>query len=272
MPCPEDAASHRAYMPEGSSAILNARSLKASNRRLAEMLRSGLTVLDVGCGTGAITRGIAEAVVPNGRVVGIDANTRLIGEARRTHGDVPGLSFEVCDLYRLAYHDRFDVVTAARVLQWLANPLEALRKMAAAVKPGGMVLVLDFNHEKICWQPSPPPSMQTFYSVFLRWRADAGMDNAIADHLAAMFTTVGLAGIVETPQHEASRRGDPGFESHLGIWGEVAASRGHQMVADGMLTETERAAAEADYRVWIRDSAESQILYLITVEGVRPIV
>jgi ubiquinone/menaquinone biosynthesis C-methylase UbiE len=270
MQCPEDAAYRRAYMPEGSSAILNTRSLKTSNRRLAEMLRTGLTVLDVGCGTGAITRGMAEAVVPNGRVVGIDANAHLIEEACRAHGDVPRLSFEVCDIYRLPYHNSFDVVTAARVLQWLAKPLEALQTMAAAVKPGGVILVLDYNHEKIHWQPPPPQSMDTFYGEFLRWRAESGMDNAIADHLAAMFTTIGLLGIVETPQHEVARRGDPDFEARLGIWAEVAASRGHQVVADGMLTEAQRAAAEAEYRGWIRCRAECQILYLMAVEGVRP--
>jgi SAM-dependent methyltransferase len=272
MQCPEDAAYRRAYMPEGTSAILNARSLQSSNRRLAEMLRPGLTVLDVGCGTGAITRGIAEAVVPHGRVVGIDANARLIEEARRTHGDVPGLSFDVCDIDRLPYHDSFDVVTAARVLQWLAKPLEALQTVAAAVKPGGAILVLDYNHEKIHWLPPPPESMQTFYEAFLRWRADSGMDNAIADHVAAMFTTTGLMGIVETPQHEVTRRGDPDFEARLGIWADVAASRGHQMVADGMLTDAQRVAAEAEYRGWIRHKAECQILYLIAVEGVRPMV
>ena len=259
-------------MPEGTSAILNARSLMTSNRRLAEMLRPGLAVLDVGCGTGAITRGMAEAVLPNGQVVGIDANARLIAQARRGHGDVPGLSFEVCDIYRLPHRDQFDVVTAARVLQWLANPLAALQKMAGAVKPGGAVLVLDYNHEKIRWQPLPPQSMHTFYRAFLRWRAEFGMDNAIVDHLPAMLATVGLVGIIETPQHEVTCRGDPDFETRIGIWAEVAASRGHQMVADGMLTEAQSAAAEADYRAWIHDSAERQILYLMAVQGVRPMV
>jgi ubiquinone/menaquinone biosynthesis C-methylase UbiE len=124
-------------MPEGSGEILNTRALRTSYRRLAEILRPGMTVLDVGCGTGAITRGMAEAVAPNGRVVGIDVNSRLINEAQRTHGDVPGLTFEVCDVYRVPYQHHFDVVTAARCLQWLADPLEALRGMAAALKPGG---------------------------------------------------------------------------------------------------------------------------------------
>jgi hypothetical protein len=42
------------------------------------------------------------------------------------------------------------------------------------------------------------------------------------------------------------------------------------MVGEGAITEAERAAAEREYRQWIRDGAESQTLYLVAVEGVRP--
>lgn len=270
MHVPDDVARHRAYMPEGTSVVLNTRSLQTAHRRLAAWLRPGLTVLDVGCGTGAITRGIAEAVAPHGRVVGIDANPRLIEEARLAHKGVPHLSFEVCDVYRLSFDGMFEVVTAARVLQWLAHPLEALQQMAAAAKPGGRLVVLDYNHEKILWKPDPPPSMQTFYSAFLRWRADVGMDNAIADHLSTLFTDAGLVDIVATPQHEMTRRTDADFATRIGLWADLAASRGRQMVEDGVITEHQRAAAEADYRAWICERAESQTLYLVAVEGVRP--
>jgi ubiquinone/menaquinone biosynthesis C-methylase UbiE len=157
MKSPEYVASHQAHMPEDASPILNTRSLQSSYRRLAEILQPGLTVLDVGCGTGAITKDIAVGVAPSGRVVGIDVNPRLIEEARRTHSAVPGLSFEVGDVYRIAYREHFDAVTTARCLQWLAQPLEALRSMVATLKPGGRVAVLDYNHEKIVWQPPPPP-------------------------------------------------------------------------------------------------------------------
>lgn len=270
MPPPDDTARHRAHMPEGASSILNARSLATAHRRLAELLRPGLTVLDVGCGTGAITRGIAEAVAPSGSVVGTDVHAGLIEQARGAHGDISGLSFEVGDVYNLRFHNMFDIVTAARVLQWLASPLSALRSMIAVAKPGGRVMVLDYNHEKIAWKPDPPRSMQEFYAVFLRWQAEAEMDNAIADHLSEMFAQAGLTSIAETPLHEIAQRGDPDFVTRLAIWAEVAAVRGPQMVESGIITEGQRVAAEADYRAWIRDSAESQTMYLVAVEGTRP--
>lgn len=264
-----DRTRRRATMPVGTSAILNARSLETGHRRLAEWLKPGLTVLDVGCGTGAITRGIAEAVGPHGRVLGIDINARLIEEARRLHGDVAALTFDVHDVHHLPFHGTFDLVTAARVLQWLSDPLDALSMMAGATKPRGRIVVLDYNHEKIAWMPDPPNSMRTFYATFLRWRADAGMDNAIGDHLAEMFAHVGIVDTAVTTQHERTQRGNPDFHTRIGIWADVAASRGHQMTADGVITERQRAAAEADYREWIRDRAECQSLYLIATDGTR---
>ena len=85
-----DVARHRAEMPSETAAILDRRSLARDHRRLAAMLRPGQRVLDVGCGTGAITRGIVEAVGPGGRVLGVDANRELIDAARRAHGAVAG--------------------------------------------------------------------------------------------------------------------------------------------------------------------------------------
>jgi hypothetical protein len=42
------------------------------------------------------------------------------------------------------------------------------------------------------------------------------------------------------------------------------------MVADGVINEPLRRAAETDYGAWMRHSAESQRLYLLAVEGMRP--
>ncbi len=194
----------------------------------------------------------------------------LIDEARRTHGGAPGLSFEICDVYHLPWQEEFDIVTAARVLQWLVRPLDALRMMARAARPGGKVVVLDYNHEKAVWVPEPPPAMRAFYAAFLRWRADAGLDNAIADHLAQMLADGGLRDIVVSPQQEVARRGDPDFETRPALWAQTAVFHGRRMVEDGAITETDRAAVEAEIREWTAGGAQSQTLYLVAVEGVRP--
>jgi ubiquinone/menaquinone biosynthesis C-methylase UbiE len=264
-----DKARGRAELSGKATNVLDARTLADSHKRLAQLLDKGMAVLDVGCGTGAITRGMATVTGPMGRVVGTDNNPALIEKAKQACGDTPGLHFDICDIYALPYEDEFDIVTASRVLQWLAHPPEAIRAMKASAKPGGRTLILDYNHEKIAWEPEPPASMKSFYAAFLRWRSDAGMDNAIADRLADLLQEAGLQHIVATPQHESTKRGDPDFESRIGIWAEVAASRGLQMVKDGYLTENERAQAETEYRAWIDAVAVSHTMYLLAVEGVK---
>ncbi len=252
-------------MPSDTRAILDRRDLASGNPFLAQRLRPGMAVLDIGCGTGAITRGIAELVGFGGETIGLDTNQEFIQRARASE-NLPGLSFLVGDAYDLPFENRFDVVTAARVLQWLARPLDALRSMVKAVKPGRSVVVLDYNHKRIAWDPIPPPKALRFYEVFLGWRADAGFDNAIADHLVELFENAGLVDVDAHLADEVSASGDPG----LTLWANVAATRGHQLVADGVLSEDERAAAEAELRAWAEESAKRQTLYLVSCCGRRP--
>jgi len=265
-----DEARRRAHMPDGTRAILDTRSLAADHRRLAALLRPGLAVLDVGCGTGAITRDIAQAVGPEGRAVGVDVDPAMIEAARAAHRRVPGLSFYVVDVYALPFRGEFDIVAAARVLQWLADPEAALREMTKGLRRGGRIVVLDYNHEKASWTPEPPSSMRRFFATFLQWRAAAGLDNAIADRLEKLLAAIGLTAITTTDQREITRRGDSDFETRAGIWAAIAATRGHQMVADGAISERERRAAEVEYGAWLREAARSHVQYLLAVEGVRP--
>ena len=233
------------------------------------MLRPGMAVLDVGCATGAITVGIAEIVGAEGHVVGVDADDSLISQARHSHGR-DRLTFEVRDAYDLGFTSEFDVVTSSRVLQWLARPRDALRALIAACRPGGLVLVLDYNHEKAGFGPPPPPPATRFYNAFLAWRSDAGMSNVVADCLEAWFRDAGLDSVAVTPQHEVTRRGDQDFPEQILLWAKVAQSRGVQMVADGYLSEAERSLAEGGFRLWAKESAIYLQHYLLCVEGIVP--
>ncbi|SHM44886.1 methyltransferase domain-containing protein [Gracilibacillus kekensis] len=249
------------------SSVIDARSLTQSHRRLAELLKPGMSVLDVGCGTGAITSGIAEAVGPTGKVIGIDNDIDLITIARQRYQDIPSLSFETADIYDLPYENQFDIVTSARVLQWLAHPEQALENLVKIAKSGGIVIVLDYNHEKINWQPEVPASMHYFYEKFLEWRADAAMDNSIADHLAAMFEKSGLTQIQVFPQHEKVQRNEEGFETATSIWSGVVSTKGAQMLADGIIDKKAVEEASIEYQKWREEKAEKQQMYLLAVEG-----
>ncbi|WMT42974.1 class I SAM-dependent methyltransferase [Paenibacillus sp. D2_2] len=181
----DEAASKRAIL--NHSSVIDARTLADSHKRLGELIRPGMHVLDIGCGTGAITRGIAEITGPEGRVVGIDNNPEWIANARSRTQGISGISFEVGNVYDLQLDQQFDIVTSARVLQWLSHPYAAIEQMVKRVRSGGKLLILDYNHHRIEWSPPIPRSMQSFYDAFLRWRSDTGMDNEIADHLTMLL-------------------------------------------------------------------------------------
>jgi SAM-dependent methyltransferase len=256
-------------MPVGSERLLETRSLAADHRRLAALLRPGMRVLDVGCGSGAITRGIAVAVSP-GQVVGLDISRHLLEVAAALSTDHPNLRFDEGSVLNAGYAAEFEVVTAARVLQWLADPMSALQAMVRYTKPGGQVVVLDYNHLKATWDPPAPPAFARFYAALLAWRAAAGMDNAIADRLPEMFGACGLVDVGDQDESESTDPSDPAYLTHAALWCDVAATRGHQMVADGALTEAERATAEAEMRGWVERREGRQILCLRACVGRKP--
>jgi SAM-dependent methyltransferase len=120
-------------------------------------LRPGLDLLDVGCGPGTITAGLAARVAP-GRVVGVDRSPDPLeeGRAAAVRADV-AVVFAVGDVYALEVaDDSFDVVHAHQVLQHLTDPVAALREMARVCRPGGLVAVRDVDYAATTWFPADP--------------------------------------------------------------------------------------------------------------------
>ena len=110
-------------------------------------LRDGLSVLDVGSGTGADAIELAEAVGPDGRVVGLDRSADMVAEARRRAAD-SGLpvQFVVGDAHALDLPDEsFDRVRTERMLIHLADPQAAVRELVRVTRPGGLVVASDID-------------------------------------------------------------------------------------------------------------------------------
>ena len=262
-----NATEKRAEMPKGTHTVLDRRTLKKDNANLLTVLKLGHVVLDVGCGSGAITRGMVDLVGPDGHVLGIDTSDELIKHARQTFGEIKNLHFEVADINKYSPDQKFDVISSARVLQWVANPREILVKMKSLLKPGGCISILDYNHEKIQFTPDIPHIVKKFYDAFLLWRKDAGMDNLIADHLKQMFEEIGMHTIVVEDRSEISQSDSETFFDEIVIWKKVAEMRGKQLVADGYLSEEDRQAAIHEYQQWMEKDARHMKLYLRAVTG-----
>ena len=250
---------------EGTAQLFDERSLAADYATLSPLLQKGWSVLDVGCGTGAISKDIALMVGETGHVTGIDNTAYFIQSGKKTYADVKNLELIHADMFVYSPMKKFDLIVAARVLQWLNNPQEAIKKLKSMLKPGGILSILDYNHEALEWQPQPPASMRLFYATFLRWRADAHMNNHIAEDLPGYFEQAGLSAIEVLEANEVYKKGEDNFLQKAGIWAKVAQST--QMVEEGYLDDNDRLKAIADYNEWIQSDARLMIMKLKEVRG-----
>ena len=101
----------------------------------------GMRVLDVGCGVGDVSLLAAELVGPDGRVVGVDTDPLALGtaRARAREAGLTTVDFRQGDLYELAVDEPFDAAVGRVILLHVRNPVEAVRRVARQVRPGGLV-------------------------------------------------------------------------------------------------------------------------------------
>ena len=106
---------------------------------LAPLLRPGMDILDAGCGTGAAGGWLGEY----GRVVGVDAEAFALELYREGR---PAARLVRADMTRLPFAAaRFDLALCVTVLyhEQVADPAAAVRALAAALKPGGILCLLE---------------------------------------------------------------------------------------------------------------------------------
>lgn len=250
--------------------VLDRRTLQRDHRVLADLLRPGMAVLDVGCGTGAITRGIAEAVGAAGTVVGVDRDYGLIERARATHTGITHLRFVEADLTLLDFERQFDVVTAARTLQWVADLPAAVGAMTRAAKPGARVVVLDYNHSLHEWHPAPPRAFPVFYARFLAWREANGWDNEIANGCPALLQELGCTEVRLVNQDRTLVRGADDFEEAASLWIAVIDHLGPAVVDAKACEASLVESARQQHDVWYRTRLERHILSMCTSMGRVP--
>ena len=227
-------------------------------------------MLDIGCGTGTITAGAAKAVGPHGRVIGIDRDEVLLELARKEHGSIPNLRFECGDVTTLTSCAQFDIVNAARTLQWIAEPALAISKMKQAAKPSGVLVVLDYNHTSNEWEPDPPGEFKLFYNAFLAWRSTNRWDNEMAAHLPDFFRSAGLVEVKSQVQDEIVERGAPDFTERAALWLDVIENVGGQLVTVGFCTKHQLEAARECHDSWTKTSLLKQTLAMRAVTGIVP--
>jgi ubiquinone/menaquinone biosynthesis C-methylase UbiE len=121
------------------------RSLRSEFLALARF-PDGARIVDVGCGTGVLTRPLAR--LPGvSHVVGVDIAPSLLERARELAGDLPGLSFEEGDARSLPFQDAsFDAAVFDSTFSHVPGPEAALSEAFRVIRPGGVLAIFDGDY------------------------------------------------------------------------------------------------------------------------------
>lgn len=155
--------------------------------------------LDVGCGTGALTEAILQHAEPSS-VKGIDPSAGFIEHAK-AHITDPRATFDVADAQSLPLESaRFGVAVAGLVLNFVPKPSLAVREMARAVRPRGVVAAY-------VWDYAGKMELMRYF-----WDTAAELDRAAfeldegrrfplcqPESLAELFTQAGLGDVQVRP-------------------------------------------------------------------------
>jgi SAM-dependent methyltransferase len=140
-------------------------------------LVGGESVLEVGCGTGALTLPLAAAVGEHGSIVAIDISEPMLRLARQRVEErgVHNVTLELGDAQVFAFERAvFDLATSRMGVMFFADPATAFRNIGSAVKPGGRLVfacwapLAENRHwlisydiaERYLGPPAPPPAHQ----------------------------------------------------------------------------------------------------------------
>ena len=241
-----------------------------SLRELA--LRGGERILDLGCGTGQLTRRMAAAVGANGRVVGIDRSPEQLDQARRVSVDAEHVEYRVGDVTALELAEgewaSFDVAHTRFVLEHLPDPLSVVRAMVRAVKPGGRIVLEDEDHAIMRLWPEPEGFMKVWGAYIESYRRAAN-DPQIGLRLIELLRQAGAEPRRNACVWFGCAAGDPMFQTWVeNLLGVLHGARA-DILRTNLVNDAELDAAVEAVRAWgWRDDAASWY-FMAFAEGRR---
>jgi len=144
--------------------LLSGGKLQALRHMTADLaeLHPGETVLDVGCGTGALALVSKERIGATGRMLGIDPSPQMIACARhKAERAKQAIDFQLGVIEHLPFPDQScDAVLATMMMHQLPDDLkrQGLCEIARVLKPGGRVVVVDTKLRDMRQSQSAPPA------------------------------------------------------------------------------------------------------------------
>ena len=232
--------------------------LEFYRRRTAEVcaafllphLQPEAAVLDMGCGPGTITVGLARRTRS---VVGVDTSAEVVESARglAAESGVDNASFEVGSAYELPFDDKsFDVVYAHQLLQHLSDPVRALREARRVLRPGGLVAVRDSDYQTMVHAPVES-ALEHWLRLYLEVAAANGGEPRAGRFLPGWVRAAGFTDLVVTTS-TTTHADAAGRELWGGMWAvRVTDSDFADHATDGgFAMRSDLVAISAAFRRW----------------------
>jgi ubiquinone/menaquinone biosynthesis C-methylase UbiE len=259
----EDALQMAAFLEERSRAP----DMQAVNQKLCKTVaaRPGERWLEVGSGSGVLCRMLAPQLQPGGQIVGVDISPEMTAQAQkyaRSEGSDSGIVFETGRAESLSYpNTSFDGALAARLLLHATDPDAAIQEMKRVVKPGGKVVLMDWDFETaVVDHPDRELSRR-----ILHWRNDHhGGDNWSGRQLWRWMRAAGLQNLSVHPWVSITHHETDGLTQSLWRAAQVACE-------GGVISPAEQEAWTMELRSRIRAGTFfASIVYFIVIGTVIP--
>lgn len=160
-------------------------------------LKAKQNILDIGCGTGAITTDIAS--LTTGHITGIDIDRKKLEHAQRAVSCIPRITLTEADVLNLPFQDEvFDLVVFSVVLMYVKDKEKAVCEMARVTQKHGIVLAtMEPDHAGTLQYPE-----NEFYPLFLKDLKELGADLSTGRKLKYFFGKAGLETEVGISTHD----------------------------------------------------------------------
>lgn len=167
----------------------------------------GERVLDAGSGPGFLARQLAQAVGPQGRVLGLDLSEAFIGMARQRCSDLTWAEFREADVRALPAEDAsFDAAVCTQVLEYVPEVDQALSELCRVLRPGGRLLLVDSDWRgSLVWHTADQERMRRVLDAWEAHCAHATLPRTLRPSLRrAGFAVehVGMLTILNPELHE----------------------------------------------------------------------